>query len=104
MDDMSKFAIVFMQYRKQADGSLKELSKPNVDFGGGLERLSDLRQLKTNSDVLKQTYFPQLLKAVEKQVDKSYKGNEQSMRIVTGHLISSSSFITSLHQVGHQNY
>ena len=30
---------VFMQYQKQADGSLKELSQKNVDFGGGLERL-----------------------------------------------------------------
>lgn len=30
---------VFMEYRKKEDGTLEELPKKNVDFGGGLERL-----------------------------------------------------------------
>ena len=30
---------VFMQYQKQADGTLRELAQKSVDFGGGLERM-----------------------------------------------------------------
>src|SRR3989344_1936488 len=30
---------VFMQYKKESDGSIKLLPKPNVAFGGGVERL-----------------------------------------------------------------
>lgn len=31
---------VFMEYVKQADGTFAKLPKPNVDFGGGLERIA----------------------------------------------------------------
>ncbi|EKD87335.1 MAG: hypothetical protein ACD_36C00134G0004 [uncultured bacterium] len=37
---------VFMQYQKQKDGSIVELPNKNVDFGGGLERLT----AATNND------------------------------------------------------
>ena len=31
---------VFMEYKKREDGSVRELAQQNVDFGGGLERIT----------------------------------------------------------------
>jgi alanyl-tRNA synthetase len=78
---------VFMQYRKEEDGSLKPLPKPNVDFGGGLERL--LLAVENQPDVFQTNLLSPIIKAVEKQTNKSYKGNEQSMRIITDHVVGS---------------
>ncbi|HWY80129.1 MAG TPA: alanine--tRNA ligase [Candidatus Sulfotelmatobacter sp.] len=82
---------VFMQYRKEADGSLKSLSTPNVDFGGGLERL--LIAVENQPDVFQTSLLLPVITAIEKQVDKDYKGNQQSMRIITDHLVASSFII-----------
>src|SRR6266568_3810145 len=82
---------VFMQYQKEADGTLKPLPKPNVDFGGGLERL--LLAVEHQPDVFQTSLLSPIIAAVDKQVEKSYKGNEQSMRIITDHLVASSFII-----------
>lgn len=79
---------VFMQYRKEADGTLKPLPKPNVDFGGGLERM--LLAVEHQPDVFQTSLLKPVIEAIEKTVGKSYKGNEQSMRIVTDHMLASS--------------
>ncbi len=77
---------VFMQYRKEADGSLKPLPKPNVDFGGGLERL--LLAVEHQPDVFQTSLLLPIIATIEKNVDKHYKGNERQMRIITDHLIA----------------
>src|SRR5882672_5547974 len=71
-----------------AEGILKLLPKPNVDFGGGLERM--LIAVENQPDVFQTSSLAPIIKAIEKQVAKSYKGNEQSMRIITDHLVASS--------------
>jgi alanyl-tRNA synthetase len=82
---------VFMQYRKNDQGKLEELSKPNVDFGGGLERM--LLAVENQPDVFQTSLLAPVIAKIEKQTGKAYKGNEQSMRIVTDHFLASS-FIT----------
>jgi len=82
---------VFMQYRKEPDGTLKPLPKPNVDFGGGLERL--LLAVENQPDVFQTNLLAPVIKAIEKQVDKPYKGDQTSMRIISDHLVAASFII-----------
>lgn len=79
---------VFMQYKKQGDGTLALLPKPNVDFGGGLERL--LLALENQPDVFKTSLFFPIIKSIEKQTEQSYAGNQRTMRIIADHLIAAS--------------
>jgi alanyl-tRNA synthetase len=44
-----------MQYKKEEDGTLIELPKKNVDFGGGLERMA--AAVNGNPDVFKIDIF-----------------------------------------------
>lgn len=78
---------VFMQYRKEEDGTLKPLPKPNVDFGGGLER--QLSAIENQPDVFQTNLLKPIIEAIVKQTGKSYEGNETSMRIVTDHILGS---------------
>lgn len=79
---------VFMEYVKEAGGSLTELPKKNVDFGGGLERL--LMAVEHQPDIFKTSQFLPIITAIEKQLQKKYDENAKEMRIVTSHLISAS--------------
>jgi alanyl-tRNA synthetase len=66
--------LVFMQYDRQADGTLVPLPKPSVDTGAGLERISAITQGVTmifHTDV-----FEPLIAAVEKIVGFKYWGRE----------------------------
>lgn len=67
---------VFMQYQKQKDGSLKELSQKNVDFGGGLERLT----AATNDDP--NIFNIDIFADAKKILDE----DEKSVRIVLDHV------------------
>jgi len=79
---------VFMQYKKEADGTLSKLSKPNVDFGGGLERL--LAAVEHNPDVFQTSLFFPIITAIEKTTEKTYKDHAQQMRIITDHFLGAS--------------
>ena len=79
---------VFMAYKKQNDGSLLPLPKPNVDFGGGLERL--LIASEDQPDVFKSSLLAPVIETIEDQTHKNYQENELSMRILTDHLTASS--------------
>lgn len=75
---------VFMLYQKQEDGSLKELSQKNVDFGGGLERI--LAAANNDPDVFKTDLFTPIIKKLEELTNTSYDKNSKAMRIIADHL------------------
>ncbi|MFN2563827.1 MAG: alanine--tRNA ligase [Gemmatimonadaceae bacterium] len=66
--------LVFMQYDRQADGTLVPLPKPSVDTGAGLERIAAITQGVTmifHTDV-----FEPLLRTAEEVVGIPYWGRE----------------------------
>ena len=76
---------VFMQYKKNDDGTFSDLPKMNVDFGGGLERI--LAASNNDPDVFKTDVFSKIISEVEKLSGKIYEGNNKSkMRIIADHL------------------
>jgi len=60
---------VFMQYQKQSDGSLKELPQKNVDFGGGLERLT--AAANNDPDIFKTDLFTPIIASLGKEINFS---------------------------------
>jgi len=75
---------VFMQYQRLEDGSFKSLSKKNVDFGGGMERIA---AAKINSpDVFKISVIWPIVEKLEQISGKSYESNTSSMRVIADHL------------------
>lgn len=56
---------VFMQYKKNSDGSFSELPAKNVDFGGGLERI--LAALNNDPDVFLTDLYIDIIKIIEQQ-------------------------------------
>lgn len=80
---------VFIQYQKQSDGSLKELSQKNVDFGGGLERLT--AAVNDDPDVFKTDLFLDAINNLEAitKAKTDYKSNPKPYRIIVDHLRAS---------------
>lgn len=82
---------VFMQFVKNADGSFSELPKRNVDFGGGLERLTAATM--GDPDVFKIDVFAAPLKVLEEKSGVRYGESEQatkSFRIILDHMRAAS--------------
>lgn len=75
---------VFMQYRRNEDGSFSELEHKNVDFGGGLERLAAAQM--GSFDVFKTSLMQPIIKKLEELSGKSYDNNTDEMRIICDHL------------------
>jgi alanyl-tRNA synthetase len=75
---------VFMEFIKQDDGSFKELPNKNVDFGGGLERIS---AASLNSpDVFKISLIWPVIEKLQAISGKKYEDNQQAMRVIADHL------------------
>lgn len=75
---------VFMQYRRLEDGSFEELAKKNVDFGGGLERITAASL--DSYDVFKISLLKPIIEKIEKLTGKKYESNTSEMRIIADHL------------------
>ncbi len=75
---------VFMQYKRKEDGSFEELEHKNVDFGGGLERIT---AASINSfDVFKISLLAPIIAKLEELSHKKYENNTDEMRIIADHL------------------
>ena len=75
---------VFMQYRRNEDGTFSELEHKNVDFGGGLERLAAAQM--GSFDVFKTSLMQPIINKLEELSGKSYDNNTDEMRIICDHL------------------
>jgi alanyl-tRNA synthetase len=84
---------VFMTYLKQLDGSLKELTQKNIDFGGGLTRLEAV--VKNDPDMFNISVLAPVIKKVEEISGKSYSESEHkaSMRVIADHLTAATFLI-----------
>lgn len=75
---------VFMQYKRNEDGSFEELAHKNVDFGGGLERLAAAAM--GSFDVFKISLMAPIIAKLEELSHKKYDNNTDEMRIIADHL------------------
>ncbi len=75
---------VFMQYRRNEDGSFSELAKKNVDFGGGLERIA--AAAIGSFDVFKISLMKPIIDKLEEISGKSYDNNTDEMRVIADHI------------------
>ena len=75
---------VFMQYKRNTDGSFSELEHKNVDFGGGLERITAASI--DSFDVFKISLLKPIIDKLEEISGKSYDNNTDEMRIIADHL------------------
>ncbi|QQR52458.1 alanine--tRNA ligase [bacterium] len=75
---------VFMQFRKTEDGGLEPLAKPEVDFGGGLERIA--QAVEGSGDMFKISLLWPIVETLEKLSGKSYNDNAFAMRVIADHL------------------
>jgi len=76
---------VFMEYQKQQDGTFEKLAQRNVDFGGGLERITAASI--NSSDVFKIDVLDSVIKKIEELSEFEYQGVQQkSFRVIADHL------------------
>jgi alanyl-tRNA synthetase len=74
---------VFMTYRKVGN-KFEELPKPNVDFGGGLERLA--QAALDSPDIFQISLLKPIIDELEKLSGKKYEQHQDSMRVIADHL------------------
>jgi alanyl-tRNA synthetase len=75
---------VFMQFRRLPDGTFEELANKNVDFGGGLERIT-AASLDTH-DVFCISLLKPIIDKVSELSGKTYAEYTADMRIIADHL------------------
>ncbi len=77
--------LVFMQFNKQADGTMEPLPKPSIDTGMGLERISAILQnVHSNYEI---DLFQNLIKATA-EITGAKDLEDKSLRVVADHIRS----------------
>jgi len=74
---------VFMEYVKKKTG-FEKLPHQNVDFGGGLERLTAASF--NQNDMFKIDLFWPIINKIELLSEKKYDSHQESMRVIADHL------------------
>lgn len=74
---------VFMAYKRTADG-FEPLAKPNVDFGGGLERIA--APANNDPDMFKISLIWPIIEKLQSVTGKSYESHRAAMQVVADHL------------------
>lgn len=74
---------VFMAYKRTAAG-FEPLPKPNVDFGGGLERIAAAKL--GDPDIFKISLIKPIIEKLEERSGKNYDSHQNAMRIIADHL------------------
>jgi alanyl-tRNA synthetase len=77
--------IVFMQFNRQADGTMEPLPKPSVDTGMGLERIAAvLQHVNSNYEI---DLFSKLIQSVARVTGATDLSNK-SLRVIADHIRS----------------
>ncbi len=87
---------VFIQYKKVGEGRLEELPQKNVDFGGGLERITAV--LNNTPDIFRTDLFFPIIEKISEIYKVGYGESEEadiSCRIIADHLRASIALISS---------
>jgi alanyl-tRNA synthetase len=91
---MEIWNLVFMQFNRLDDGTLKPLPKPAIDTGMGLERITSVLQgLSNNYDT---DVFLPIIEKIAQGVEKKYHAkdaDDTSMRVVADHARSTAFLI-----------
>jgi len=74
---------VFMEYKKTENG-FEKLTQQNVDFGGGLERITMASQ--NTEDVFQTDLYLNIIKKIEELSNKKYSDDKKSFQIIADHL------------------
>lgn len=82
---------VFMQYKKREDGKFDDLPNKNIDFGGGLERIT--AAVNNDPDIFKTDIYLSVIKKLERLSGKKYGDNIKNFRIVADHLRASEALV-----------
>ncbi len=74
---------VFMQYQRTEKG-FEKLAKPNVDFGGGLERIA--QAAIDSSDMFRISILWPIIEQLQNLSGKKYDSHRESMQVISDHL------------------
>ena len=75
---------VFMQYKRNQDGTFSELTKKNIDFGAGLERIAAAAM--DSFDVFETSLLKPIITKLEAISGLSYTDHTEEMRVIADHL------------------
>jgi len=82
---------VFMEYRKNQDGGFDPLAQRNVDYGGGLERVT--AAANNNADIFCIDTLGKIIESIEKATGigylKSDTDQKQAFRVIADHMRAS---------------
>lgn len=74
---------VFMEYKRTENG-FEKLAKPNVDFGGGLERIA--QAAIDSSDMFRISILWPIIEHLQRLSGKKYESHRESMQVIADHL------------------